>query len=397
MFVDLDRFKQINDTMGHKTGDRILQLVAQRIERAVRESDTIARIGGDEFTVILPGIVSSLAAAKVARKILGVLESPLVIEGREFYVTASIGISMYPDDGEDRDTLTRKADIAMYRAKDLGRNTYQVYVEQMSTHMRRRVLLENELRGALERGELYLLYQPLVDLRSGRLVGVEALARWQHPTLGSVPPATFIPIAEETDLIDRIGEWVLRTACRQASSWAAASPDRLRVAVNVSARQLHRKEFADTVAGVLGQTSLPADGLAIELTESVTALHSSIQDNTLRALSDMGVQITIDDFGTGYSSLGYLKRFSVDKLKIDQSFVRDIPTDPNDRALAAMIIAMAHASGMRVTAEGVETDEQLDFLRREGCDEIQGFLVSKPVPAARISDWCERPESLHVL
>ena len=385
MFIDLDRFKHINDTLGHKTGDQILQAVAERIKRAVREGDTIARIGGDEFTVILPGFVAPSAATHVARKILEALESPFCIAGRELHITASIGISIYPEDGKNGASLTRKADIAMYRAKELGRNHYRLYERRMSVEFRKKVFLENELRRALDRGQMYLVYQPQVDLQTGRMVGVEALARWRHPQLGLVPPATFIPIAEETDLIDRIGQWVLFTACDEIQPWAALQPEALRVSVNVSARQLYRGEFPETVADVLERTSMSPAGLALELTESIMAEHVAAHGAALSSLSEMGVQITIDDFGTGYSSLGYLKRFSVDKLKIDQSFVRDIPKDANDCALASMIIALAHASNMRVTAEGVETADQLEFLREHGCDEIQGFLIGKPVPASALT------------
>jgi diguanylate cyclase (GGDEF)-like protein/PAS domain S-box-containing protein len=385
MFVDLDHFKRVNDTLGHSQGDRILQAVTQRITGAVRDSDTIARIGGDEFTVIVPGLQSPLASAKVARKILQALQHPFALERREFFVSASIGISIYPADGEDLESLTRKADIAMYRAKETGRNNYQMYTPEMSVHVRRRVTLETELRRALERGQLYLLYQPQIDLRTGELVGVEALCRWRHPDLGCVPPATFIAIAEESGLIDRIGEWVLRTACREAASRAKTWPGQPRVAVNVSARQLRRPEFAGWVARILEQTGLSPQRLSLELTESVMAQHSTAHGSALEVLGKMGVQITIDDFGTGYCSLSYLKRFSVDKLKIDRSFVRDLPDDANDRALASMIIAMAHATGMRVTAEGVETTEQMQFLRTEGCDEIQGYLISKPVTAASVA------------
>jgi EAL domain-containing protein (putative c-di-GMP-specific phosphodiesterase class I) len=325
-------------------------------------------------------------ATSVARKILEVLKPPFPIAGRQFYITASIGISVYPEDGKNGASLTRKADIAMYRAKERGRNQCQVYERRMSADFRKRVFLEHELRHALDRGEMHLVYQPQVDLRTGKLVGVEALARWHHPRLGLVPPATFISVAEETDLIDRIGEWVLLTACREIRPWASQRPENLRVAVNVSARQLYRSEFPEMVARVLEETCMPPTGLSLELTESVMAEHFAAHGAVLRSLSDQGVQITIDDFGTGYSSLGYLKRFAVDKLKIDQSFVRDIPEHPNDRALASMIIALAHASDMRVTAEGVETVEQLEFLRQQGCDEVQGFLIGRPVPVA-ILTW----------
>jgi len=385
MFVDLDRFKRVNDTLGHSRGDRILQAVAERITGAVRDSDTVARIGGDEFTVIVPGLGSPPAATKVARKILAALEAPFALERREFFISASIGIAMYPEDGKDLESLTRRADIAMYRAKELGRNNYQTYTKHMSLHVHRRVALENELRRALERGQMYVLYQPQIDLRTGELAGVEALARWRHPTLGNVPPATFIAIAEESGMIDTIGEWVLHTACRETATWATGCSRRPRVAVNVSARQLRRREFADRVARILEKSSMPPEGLSLELTESVMAQHSTAGGSALEVLGSMGVQITIDDFGTGYCSLSYLKRFSVDKLKIDRSFVRDLPSNVNDRALASMIIAMAHASGMRVTAEGVETAGQMDFLRSQGCDEIQGFLVSEPVPAADVA------------
>jgi len=388
MFIDLDRFKHINDALGHTTGDRMLGAVAERLRHAVRDNDTIARIGGDEFTVILSDLALPLAAGAVARKILRALERPFTIEGRELYISASIGISTYPEDGEDREALTRKADIAMYRAKELGRNNYQAYSRQMSEHFRRRVALEHDLRRALERDELRLLYQPLVEVRSGRIVGVEALARWRHPTLGDVPPSTFIPIAEETGLIDRIGAWGLLAACREAGTWSAAAGKELRVAVNVSAHQLRDIDFAALVAQVLERTGMAPNRLALELTESVLAGGPPQHRATLEALGRMGVEITIDDFGTGYSALSYLKRFAVHKLKIDRSFVRDIPCDANDRALASMIIAMAHASNMRVTAEGVERAAQLEFLRQAGCDEAQGFLFSAPVEAGRIATWC---------
>jgi len=385
MFMDLDRFKNINDTLGHAVGDRLLKIVAERLKSTLREGDTIARIGGDEFTAILTGMHSPEDAVNVCEKTLKELGRPVVLDGRSFGVTCSIGLSLFPDDGEDRNTLMKKADIAMYRAKDLGRNTYQLYALEMSARIHQRMDLESDLREGLENGDLYMLYQPQAEVGSGRLVGVEALARWRHPRLGDIPPATFIPIAEETGLIGRLGEWGLRTACREAQAWAKAGGRPLRVAVNLSGCQLRQKGLSDLVEEVVVEAGLRPDCLALELTESVLMEHSEANVATLRALIAMGVQIAIDDFGTGYSSLSHLKRFSIDTLKIDRSFVKDIPEDANDRALAKMIIAMAHASKIKVIAEGVERSEQLRFLRDEGCDEFQGFLFSEPVPAEQIA------------
>jgi EAL domain-containing protein (putative c-di-GMP-specific phosphodiesterase class I) len=331
-------------------------------------------------------------AVNVCEKTLQELKRPVVLEGRSFCVTCSIGLSVFPDDGEDQNTLMKKADIAMYRAKELGRNNYQLYTLDMSARIHQRLDLESDLREGLEKGELYLVYQPQADIRSGRVVGVEALARWHHPRLGDIPPATFIPIAEETGLIGRLGEWALRTACRQAGEWAEAGGQPLRVAVNLSGHQLRQKGLPELVANVVADAGFRPDYLTLELTESVLMENSEANVATLRALIDLGVQIAIDDFGTGYSSLSYLKRFSVDTLKIDQSFVKDIPEDANDRVLATMIIAVAHASNIKVIAEGVERNEQLRFLRDEGCDEIQGFLFSEPVPAEQITRMVRRDE-----
>jgi diguanylate cyclase (GGDEF)-like protein/PAS domain S-box-containing protein len=390
MFMDLDRFKDINDTLGHGVGDRLLQLVAERLKSTLREGDTIARIGGDEFTAILSGMRAPSDAVNVCEKTLKELERPAVLEGRSFSVTCSIGVSVFPDDGEDQDTLMKKADIAMYRAKDLGRNTYQLYTLDMSARIHQRLDLESDLRDGLEKGDLYMVYQPQADIRSGRLAGVEALARWRHPRLGDIPPATFIPIAEETGLIGRLGEWGMRTACRAATQWAEAGGRPLRVAVNLSAHQLRQKGLPELVANVVADSGFRTDCLALELTESALIENSEANVATLRALIGMGVQIAIDDFGTGYSSLSYLRRFSVDTLKIDRSFVKDIPENASDRALATMIIAVAHASNIKVIAEGVERHEQLRFLRDEGCDEIQGFLFSEPVSAEQITRMIRR-------
>jgi len=391
MFLDLDRFKNINDSLGHSVGDRLLKAVANRLRRTIREGDTIARIGGDEFTVILPALDVPQNAGRVARKILNAFVRPFKLEGREFYITGSIGISVYPHDGEDLETLTRQADTAMYRAKELGRNNYQFYRPDMSARFQKRLVLENDLRRALENCELYLVYQPQVDIRDGHVVGVEALARWDHPVLGEVSPSTFIPIAEETGLICQVGVWGLRTACREAVQWVEAGGEQFRVAVNLSAQQLRQGGLAQTVADILAETGLDPRSLALELTESVLMENSAANVSTLEEVVEMGVQIHLDDFGTGYSSLSYIKRFSIDKLKIDQSFVRDIPGDADGRALTAMIIAMAHATNIRVAAEGVERQEQLDFLREQGCDEMQGFLFSKPVPAKDIAPMFRDP------
>ena len=318
MFLDLDRFKNINDTLGHGVGDRLLRIVAERLKSTLREGDTIARIGGDEFTAILSGMRGPSDAVNVCEKTLKELERPVMLEGRSLCVTCSIGLSIFPDDGEDQNTLMKKADIAMYRAKDLGRNNYQLYTLDMSVRIHQRLDLESDLREGLEKGDLYMVYQPQADIRSGRLVGVEALARWRHPRLGDIPPATFIPIAEETGLIGRLGEWGMRTACREAREWADAGGRPLRVAVNLSAHQLRQKGLPELVAKVIADAGFETDYLALELTESVLIENSEANVSTLQALIDMGVQIAIDDFGTGYSSLSYLKRFSVDTLKIDR-------------------------------------------------------------------------------
>jgi diguanylate cyclase (GGDEF)-like protein/PAS domain S-box-containing protein len=392
MFMDLDRFKYINDTLGHGVGDRLLKIVAERLKSTLREGDTIARIGGDEFTAILAGMHGPSHAVSVCEKILKELDRPVMLEGRSFCVTCSIGLSVFPDDGEDQNTLMKKADIAMYRAKELGRNNCQLYTLDMSARIHQRLDLESDLREALEKGELHMVYQPQADIRDGRLVGVEALARWRHPRLGDIPPATFIPIAEETGLIGRLGEWGMRTACRAAKEWVGAGGRPLRVAVNLSAHQLRQKGLPQVVANVIAEAGLRTDDLALELTESALIQNSEADVSTLQSLIDMGVQIAIDDFGTGYSSLSYLKRFSVGTLKIDRSFVKDIPEDANDRVLARMIIAVAHASKIKVIAEGVERYEQLRFLRDEGCDEIQGYLLSEPVPAEQITCMVRRDE-----
>ena len=381
-FIDLDRFKRINDTLGHLVGDRLLQLVANKFRSCLRETDTVARIGGDEFTVILHDIADAAEAEPVAKKIISALSAPIHrLEGHELVVTPSIGISIYPDDGRDVETLLKHSDVAMYRAKAEGKNTYRFFSVEMSEHHLEHLLLENNLRSALDKEELLLHYQPKIDLLSGRMVGVEALMRWRHPDLGMVSPEKFIPLAEECGLIIPIGEWALWHACKQNKAWQTDGYMPIRMVVNLSAKQFHEKNLPDTVALILAETGLAADYLELEVTESCVMCNPEDAIETLNALRQIGVHISIDDFGTGYSSMGYLKRFPIDAIKIDRSFVMGVPHDANDSAIAAAVISLGHSLGLRVIGEGVETQEQLAFLTAKGCDEIQGFLFAHPLAA----------------
>ena len=380
LFIDLDRFKTVNDSLGHHVGDLLLKTVGQRLETCTRGSDTIARIGGDEFVVLLGDLDQPEDARHVALKVLDALAEPATIDTHELRVTPSIGICAYPHDGTDVETLMRNADTAMYHAKQMGRNNYQFFTQSMNDAAQERLALENDLRHAVERGEFLLHYQPQLDLKTGRIIGFEALVRWMHPQRGLVGPAQFIPAAEETGLIGQVGEWVLREACSQARAWHHAGHT-LQVSVNCSAQQFQRESFVETVGAVLRETGLAASCLDLEITESVIIQHSEAVMARFQALDDMGVRISIDDFGTGYSSLSYLKRFAIHQLKIDQSFVRDISSDPDDAAIVSAIIAIAHSLGLRVVAEGLEAPEQLAFLRSLGCDVAQGYYFSKPVPA----------------
>ncbi len=376
MFFDLDEFKAVNDTLGHTVGDKLLQAVGMRLVNSVRSEDTVARMGGDEFTVLLADVGDGRGAATVARKILDAISMPAVIDGHELMLTTSIGVALFPGDGFDAETLLKSADRAMYRAKQLGRNNYQYATPPPFDD---RYALQRRLKHALERQELVLHYQPIAEITTGRVVGAEALVRWNDPARGLLPPESFIPLAEDSDLIMPLGEWVLRTACAQLKRWHEAGHDSLRVSVNLSARQFQYGELPGIVARVLADTGLPAAALDLEITES-TAMQNAPQSLiTMLALKDMGVRISIDDFGSGYSSLSYLKRFPIDTLKIDQEFVRDVTDDPNDRAIIAAVVSMARALKLRVIAEGVETPEQLAFLRSESCAEMQGFLHSRPL------------------
>ena len=384
MFLDLDRFKVINDGYGHPVGDALLRAVARRLSELVREGDTVARLGGDEFLVLLPDLRRSADAYVVAQKILDALEAGIAVDGRQLHVNTSIGVALFPQDGHEGDALITNADVAMYRSKELGGNIYQFFNSEMSRETTRRVELETQLRAALTAGELHMRYQPKVDMRSGSITGSEALVGWNHPT-GAVPPSQFIPVAEESGLIVPIGDWVLRTACAQNKAWHDAGYGPLTVAVNVSARQFLRQDVVSWVLDALECTGLAPEWLELELTESLIAEDPEKVAATMRELKRFGVRFSIDDFGTGYSSLSYLKRFPVDSLKIDQSFVKNVGAAPDDEAISLAVISLAHTLRLKVIAEGVETEGQREFLRRHGCDEIQGYLCGRPVPPAEFT------------
>jgi diguanylate cyclase (GGDEF)-like protein len=381
LFVDIDRFKIVNDTLGHTAGDRMLQECARRLKDCLRGSDTVARLGGDEFVVMIEDFSGPRDAIAVAQKILTHLGRPLVLEAQEIIPSASIGIAIAPDDGADAEMLLKNADIAMYRAKDQGRNNYQFYSAHMNKHTFERLAMESSLRKATERGEFMLHYQPKLHLETGAISGVEALVRWRHPDLGMVSPAQFIPLAEETGLIGQIGEWVLRTACEQGRKWREAGLPPFRIAVNLSARQFAQKNLLAMVGAMVSETGLPGDSLEFEITESLVMQNPEHATQVLHKLRAMGVTLAIDDFGTGYSSLGYLKRFPINCIKVDRSFIKDIPNDKDDMAITRGVIALGHSLRLKVVAEGVETKEQQHFLQENGCDEMQGFLFSKPLSA----------------
>ena len=388
LFLDIDRFKLINDTLGHSTADLMLKEIGERLLKCVRDGDTVARLGGDEFTVLLVDLAAVEDISAVAQKILDSIAQPYELDGQQFYVTTSIGICIYPPDGTDSTTLLKNADSAMYAAQDRDGNNYPFYSKAMGTQSSGRLSMENALHHALERGQFMLYYQPLMDFTSGSMVGVEALLRWNKDG-AIVSPAEFIPLAEETGLIVPIGEWVLRTACAQNKAWQTQGFPPMRVAVNLSGRQLQLPQLKDTIARILQETGLQPCYLELELTESM--MQSLQATGTLRALKELGVRLAIDDFGTGYSSLSHLQRYPMHKLKIDQSFMRNLPADENNVAIVTAIVAMAQSLKLKVTAEGVETEEQLAFLRTLECDELQGYLFSRPLATADLTKLLQNP------
>ncbi|MEP6504361.1 MAG: EAL domain-containing protein, partial [Betaproteobacteria bacterium] len=394
LFIDLDRFKLVNDSLGHAVGDRLLQEIARRLRGALREDDTVARVGGDEFQVITCNVAGSVDAARIAEKLMRTLGEPFVLEGQELHVTASLGVSLFPRDGASGELLLKYADTALYEAKAEGRNVYRFFSPEMNAQAHGRLRLENDLRRAVERQELELHYQPQLDLATGEVCAVEALVRWRHPVRGLVLPNSFIPMAEETGLVLGIGEWVLNEACRQVAEWQrnglADNLAPLRVAVNISARQLQRPGLDGAVRRALLLSGLAPQCLELEITESSVMLDPQHAQSVLQSLRDLGVQLSIDDFGTGYSSLAYLKRLPLDRLKIDRSFIGGIPLDRDDAAIVETIIVMTHKLGLRVIAEGVETLEQRLQLVHQGCDEMQGFLLAHPVPAAELPPLLKR-------
>jgi diguanylate cyclase (GGDEF)-like protein/PAS domain S-box-containing protein len=393
LFLDLDHFKHINDSLGHAIGDRLLQSVARRLVACIRNSDTVSRQGGDEFIVLLSQVMHAEDAGISADKILARLSEPHRIDQHEIHVTASIGIVTYPDDATDAETLMKHADFAMYQAKDGGRNNYQFFQSELNVTALERQTIEHGLRHAVERGELVLHYQPQMTLATGEVSGVEALLRWRHPVRGLLFPAQFISVAEETGLIVPIGRWVLGEACRQAVAWQRAGLPPMRIAVNVSAVELRAKEFAEGVGAILQASGLEPRWLELELTETFLMLDSSATGRVLQALKDLGVQLALDDFGTGYSSLSYMRRFPIDTLKIDQSFVRNLTTNADDASIVNAVINMGHSLHMLVVAEGVETPEQAAALRAQACPQAQGHYFSHPVNADELARFCVPPVS----
>jgi diguanylate cyclase len=408
MFLDLDRFKVVNDSLGHEVGDRLLQHVAQALSKSVRGVDsvarstdddpiTIARLGGDEFTIVVEDIGGADDAASIARRILEALVAPFVVEGEEIVISGSIGIALYPQDNVDLDSLIRHADMAMYRSKERGRSTFTFFSADMNAEVHARLSLETSLRHALDRGEFNLLYQPKADLHTGRITGVEALIRWNRPETGVVPPDQFITVLEETGMILPVGAWVIRTACADLAAWDKLGLPPLNLAVNLSARQFRHQHLFQLIAETLAQARISPQRFELELTESQLMEDSDASRAMLTSIANLGVRVAIDDFGTGHSSLSYLKRFNIDTLKIDRSFVREITSNEEDAAIATAVIALGRSLELTVVAEGVETLHQADYLRALGCDEIQGYLLSRPLSSQQLVTWLGKYRSMKVL
>jgi diguanylate cyclase (GGDEF)-like protein/PAS domain S-box-containing protein len=395
LFLDLDRFKDINDSLGHSVGDLFLKQVGERLKTWGREQDTVARLGGDEFLIMVTEVKDATDAAVAGERLMDAMTAEFVIQGHPFSINCSLGISIFPEHGADSETLIKNADAAMYSAKENGRNNFQFFTEEMNTRVVERLTLEKSLRLALEKGQLFLVYQPQMDIATGRITGMEALLRWQHPDLGLVPPDKFIRIAENSGLIVPIGEWVLRTACRQARNWQDEGLPAVSVAVNVSAIQFRQDGFCELIRRVLRETGLAAQYLELELTESLLLANAEVMLSVVQELKAMGLTVAIDDFGTGYSSFSYLRQFRVNKFKIDRSFIRDVAVNPDDAAITAAIIGMAKSLRLKVIAEGVENEAQMSFLRKHQCDEIQGYYFSKPLSPEQAADKL-RSSGVHV-
>ena len=397
LFLDLDRFKIINDSLGHALGDLFLQRVAERLKRWVREQDTVARLGGDEFLIVLTRVKDVADAAVAAKRLMDTMTAEFGVQGHSLHIGCSLGISIFPEHGADSETLIKNADTAMYCAKENGRNNFRFFTDDLNAQVLERLTLENSLRLALDKKELFLVYQPQMNIATGRITGLEALLRWQHPELGLVPPDKFIRTAENSGLILPIGEWVLRTACSQARKWQDEGLGAVSVAVNVSAVQFRQEDFCALIRKVLHETGLAPQYLELELTESLLLSSADLTFPVLQELKAMGVTLAIDDFGTGYSSFSYLRQFRVSKLKIDRSFVRDVAVNPDDAAITTAIIGMAKSLNLKVIAEGVENEAQMSFLRAHQCDEIQGYYFSRPLAVDKVADKLrEHDPALHV-
>jgi diguanylate cyclase (GGDEF)-like protein/PAS domain S-box-containing protein len=394
LFLDLDNFKNINDSLGHAVGDKLLSAAAKRLMGLVRDQDTVARLGGDEFIMILNNPSGKDQAMGAANRIIKAMSRPFWINDREMYITASIGVTIYPDDGENLEALVSNADMAMYQAKKVGKNTTRIFTKDLDTRIKRRMSLEKSLRNAIKNNELIVYFQPKVDLRTGSMAGAEALVRWNHPDKGLIGPDEFIPLAEETGLIIPLGSWVLQNACRAAKAWQAQGHHFMQISVNLSPKQFTQKDLPQMVSSALSETGLPPYALELELTENMVMQNVDEAINTMHQLSNLGIQLSLDDFGRGYSSLYYLKRFPMNELKIDRSFVGDIPKDPDNASIVNTIISMGKSLNLRVVAEGVETKEQLSFLKQNKCDQMQGYFFHPPVPALDLLNLLKRGKCL---